>query len=344
MQLKPEQLPQHLSQGIAPCYLIAGDETLIVQECADAIRIAAREAGCSEREIIEINNPSDWQNLLQSGGALSLFAERKLIEVRLPSGKPGAEGSKALQAFLEMASEDTLLIVSGKIDRQSQRAKWYTALDNGGVVITVWPIQPRELPNWIQRRLQAVGLQADKAAAQLLADRTEGNLLAAAQEVEKLKLLATDGVVTVETVLEGVLDNARYSAFSLADAALSGDSRNAIRTLRGLRAEATQPPSVLWALARDINLLADVEEDVRAGSQVGRALQERGVWRSRLALVQAAVERHNRRSIGQLQALAYRTDAVIKGQEKGDPWIGLDRIVLLLARGNQSGKALRARR
>ena len=343
MQLKPEQLSQHLSKGNAPCYLIAGDETLIVQECADAIRTAARESGCSEREVIEINNPSDWQHLLQSGGALSLFAERKLIEVRLPSGKPGAEGSKALQAFLEMESEDILLIVSGKIDRQSQRAKWYTALDNMGVIITVWPIQSRELPSWIQRRLQAVGLQADKSAAQLLADRTEGNLLAAAQEIEKLKLLAPDGTVTVETILEGVLDNARYSAFSLADAALSGDSRNAIRTLRGLRAEATQPPAVLWALARDMNLLADVDEDRRAGTQVSRALQERGVWRSRLALVQAAVERHSRRSIGQLQALAYRTDAVIKGQEKGDPWIGLDRIVLLLARGNQSGNARRAR-
>lgn len=343
MQLKPEQLSQHLSKGNAPCYLVAGDETLIVQECADAIRTAARESGCSEREVIEINNPSDWQHLLQSGGALSLFAEHKLIEVRLPSGKPGAEGSKALQAFLEMESEDILLIVSGKIDRQSQRAKWYTALDNMGVIITVWPIQSRELPSWIQRRLQAVGLQADKSAAQLLADRTEGNLLAAAQEIEKLKLLATDGTVTVETILDGVLDNARYSAFSLADAALSGDSRNAIRTLRGLRAEATQPPAVLWALARDINLLADVDEDRRAGTQVSRALQERGVWRSRVALVQAAVERHNRRSIGQLQALAYRTDAVIKGQEKGDPWIGLDRIVLLLARGNQSGNARRAR-
>ena len=308
---------------------------LVLQECADAIRASARRAGCTEREVIEIDNPSDWQQLLQSGGALSLFADRKLIEVRLPSGKPGAEGSKALLEYLAMDSDDILLLIAGKIDKTSQRSKWYTALDKAGVVVTVWPIKPHELPRWLGQRLQSAGLRADRDALQLLSERVEGNLLAAAQEVEKLKLLATDGHITVETVLSGVLDNARYNSFGLVDTALNGDARGAIRSLRGLEAEATAAPAVLWALSREVSLLAQLDADRRRGASVDAAMQQRGVWRNRTGLVGNALKRHTTASLRQCQELAFLSDATVKGVERGNPWEALEQLVVLLAQGPQ---------
>lgn len=343
MQARPEQLAQQLSKQLAPCYLITGDETLITQECADAVRAAARAQGCTEREVIDISGVEDWQQLLHSGGAMSLFAERKLIELRLPSGKPGAEGSKALQAYLEFDSDDVLLIVSGKLDKNSQRAKWYTALDKAGVVVTVWPIRPHELPRWLGQRLEAAGLRADRDALHILAERVEGNLLAAAQEIEKLKLLAVDGRVTADTVLSDVLDNARYNSFGLADSAMAGDARAALRGLRGLEAEGNAAPAVLWALARDVALLAQISADQRRGMPLTQAIDRRGVWKNRINLVQSALSRHNEASIRSLQQLAFRVDASIKGLERDNPWRVLEQLVLLMAQGHQSASS-RSRR
>ncbi|MCH1492220.1 MAG: DNA polymerase III subunit delta [Luminiphilus sp.] len=333
MPVKPDQLTHQLNRGLQRCYLIYGEETLIVEECADAVRGAARSGGCAEREIIEIGATGDWQQLLQSAGSMSLFADRKLIEIRLPSGKPGTEGSKAIQEYLSIDSEDVLLIIAGKIDKPSQRAKWFVRLDQEGVVVPVWPVGRRDLPGFLQQRLKAAGLTADREAVQLLADRVEGNLLAAVQEVDKLKLLADSERVTVETVLDSVLANARYNPFGLADAALSGDAGSALRTLRGLEAESTQPPVILWALARDISLLEQLSADCAAGTGLSRAMNNRGVWRNRMSLVQGAFNRQTPASIRRLQHLAFRTDSAIKGFEKGSPWDLLDQLVVLLALG-----------
>ena len=333
MSIKPEQLAQSLSGELKRCYLVFGDETLIVEECADTIRAAARSAGCTEREIIDIAGAGDWQQLLQSAGSLSLFADRKLIEIRLPSGKPGTEGSKALQEYLSLDTEDVLLIIAGKVDKQSQRAKWFTRIDQDGLAVQIWPIGRRELPGFLQQRLKSAGLRADRDAVQLLAERVEGNLLAAVQEVDKLKLLTTSEHVTVDTVLNSVLANARYSTFGLADTALSGDAVAALRTLRGLEAESTQPPAVLWPLNRDIALLAGLYDDCAKGQALSRAMNQRGVWRSRMALVQGAAERQNASGIARLQKLAFQADATAKGFEKGNPWDILDQLVVLLAQG-----------
>ena len=333
MSIKPEQLAQSLSGELKRCYLVFGDETLIVEECADTIRAAARSAGCTEREIIDIAGAGDWQQLLQSAGSLSLFADRKLIEIRLPSGKPGTEGSKALQEYLSLDTEDVLLIIAGKVDKQSQRAKWFTRIDQDGLAVQIWPIGRRELPGFLQQRLKSAGLRADRDAVQLLAERVEGNLLAAVQEVDKLKLLTTSEHVTVDTVLNSVLANARYSTFGLADTALSGDAVAALRTLRGLEAESTQPPAVLWPLNRDIALLAGLYDDCAKGQALSRAMNQRGVWRSRMALVQGAAERQNASGIARLQKLAFQADATVKGFEKGNPWDILDQLVVLLAQG-----------
>lgn len=342
MQIRPEQLTQTLKQSLARCYLVTGEETLLVQECTDIIRLAAREGGCTEREVIEISSQgSEWQQLLQSAGARSLFADRKLIEVRLPSGKPGTEGSKTLLEYLTIEGDDILVIVAGKIDKQSQRAKWYTALDKAGVIVSIWPIKPQELPRWLGQRIQAAGLQADRDALSLLAERVEGNLLAAVQEVEKLKLLADDGKVTIDTVISSVADNARYTSFGLVDTALSGDARGAIRTLRGLEAEASAPPVVLWALAREIKLLAQLADDLRSGLGLPRAMEQRGVWRSRSPLIHSAMDRHGDETIEALQTLVYGVDAATKGFTKDDPWLLLEQLVTLLALGNQANNSRR---
>lgn len=333
MPVKAEQLVPQLERELRRCYLVSGDETLIVEECADAVRNAARAGGCTEREVIEIGGAGDWQQLLQSAGAMSLFADRKLIEIRLPSGKPGAEGSKAIQEYLAIDSEDVLLIIAGKVDKSSQRAKWFTALDREGVVVQVWPVGRHELPTFLQRRLKAAGLTADREALQLLADRVEGNLLAAVQEVDKLKLLAASDRIDLATVMDSVLASARYSPFGLADAALAGDAGAALRTLRGLQAEATPPPVILWALSRDVTLLRQLAGDCAAGSNLARAMDNRGVWRNRTRLVEGAFKRQDSDSMEQLQHLAFRTDSTIKGFERGSPWDLLDQLVLLLARG-----------
>ena len=333
MQLKPTQLDTHLAQNLAPCYLISGDEPLLVQECADAIRRAARAGGCTERQRLHISSKDDWLELGHAAGSLSLFAERKLIEVQLPSGKPGTEGSKAIQEYLASSPDDVLLIVSGRIDKQSQKSKWYLALDQAGVVMPIWPVSPTELPRWISDRMSSLGLTAEPDAITLLAERLEGNLLAAAQEVEKLKLLHGDHSITATMVADTVSDNARYDAFRLVDVALSGDARGAVRTLRGLKGEAVQPPVLLWAVAREVRLLADLKRDVAAGTSIDRAMQQKGVWRNRQGLVRTALNRLSGRDLAEMQTLSFQVDGSSKGFLLGEPWSLLERLLIILAQG-----------
>ena len=333
MQIKPAQLDTHLAQHLAPCYLISGDEPLIVQECADAIRRAARAGGCTERQRIHISGKDDWLELGHAAGSLSLFAERKLIEVQLPSGKPSTEGSKAIQECLASSPEDVLLIVSGRIDKQSQKSKWYLALDQAGVVMPIWPVAPADLPRWISERMASVGLAAEADAVALMAERLEGNLLAAAQEIEKLKLLHGNKQITASMIADTVSDNARYDAFRLVDVALSGDARGAVRTLRGLRGEELQPPMLLWAVAREVRLLADLKRDVAAGTSIDRAMQQKGVWRNRQGLVKTALNRLSGRELAEMQTLSFQVDGSSKGFLLGEPWSLLERLLIVMAQG-----------
>ena len=332
MQLRPEQLGQHLDKQLLPVYVVSGDETLLIQECCDQIRARARKDGCSERRIIEgSGNKFDWNELLQSASEMSLFAERKLIELRLPSGKPGAEGSKALGEYLELSSgEDVLLFVAGKIEKQSLNSKWYKALDKAGATIQVWPVKANELPRWMQQRLQSAGLAIEQDALQLLCDRVEGNLLAAVQEIEKLKLLADAGQITVDTVTASVSDNARYNVFGLADNALKGDASTSLRILHGLRGEGTEAAMVLWALTREIRTLFEVQLECAAGASAQQALSARRVWNNRMPLMQSALSRHTGESLSALIEQAARVDGSIKGYADGNPWDNLERLVATL--------------
>ena len=341
MHVKPEQLEQHLKQGMRSCYLVTGAEPLIVQECADAIRRAARAAGCVDRERFDSSDKESWHNLVQSASAMSLFADRKLIEIQVENGKPGTEGSKALQEYLLIDSDDILLIVAGKIDKQSQRAKWYTALDQGGTVVTVWPIHPRDLPSWIQQRLNQRGMKCDRDAITMLAERVEGNLLAAAQEIEKLSLLANDTHITTDTVSQSVGNSARYNVFNMVDTALAGDARGALRALRGLKAEGSAAPAILWPVSKELRLLIDASSAVKKGTPPGAALDRLGVWRSRLNLMQQALGRHTPESLDQCLRLNFAADGSAKGFMPGDCWDYLESLVVAIASGAKSEMARR---
>ena len=336
MRLYPEKLADHLQQKLLPVYLVSGDEPLLLQECCDQIRQKARAENCNEREIIEggVSN-FNWQDILHSASNMSLFADRKLIELRLPSGKPGAEGSKALCEYLDIASgDDVLLIVSGKIDKQSTNSKWYKALDKAGVTVQVWPVDAKNLPRWLQQRVRSAGMSIDDDALRLLCERMEGNLLAAVQEVEKLKLLAADSKITMQTVTEAVSDNARYNLFDMADNALKGNASVSLRMLYGLRAEGTEPPVVLWALVREIRTLYEAQLDCDSGQSTQQALSSRRVWQNRMPLMQAALTRHNTHSLSLLLEQAARADGSIKGFADGKPWDNLSRLVITLCRAN----------
>ena len=341
MHVKPEQLEQHLKQGMRSCYLVTGAEPLIVQECADAIRRAARAAGCVDRERFDSSDKESWHNLVQSASAMSLFADRKLIEIQVENGKPGTEGSKALQEYLLIDSDDILLIVAGKIDKQSQRAKWYTALDQGGTVVTVWPIHPRDLPSWIQQRLNQRGMKCDRDAITMLAERVEGNLLAAAQEIEKLSLLANDTHITTDTVSQSVGNSARYNVFNMVDTALAGDARGALRALRGLKAEGSAAPAILWPVSKELRLLIDASSAVKKGTPPGAALDRLGVWRSRLNLMQQALGSHTPESLDQCLRLNFAADGSAKGFMPGDCWDYLESLVVAIASGAKSEMARR---
>ncbi|MDQ2077695.1 DNA polymerase III subunit delta [Marinimicrobium sp. ABcell2] len=320
-RLRPEQLAPALSKGLAPIYLVSGDEPLLVQEACDAIRQAVRQAGFKDRELYHADAGFDWTQVLSAANSLSLFAEQKLLEVRLPTGKPGDKGSKVLQEYAKAPSPDNiLLLVAGKLDRSALNTKWAKALEQVGTHIQVWPLPPAQLPRWIGQRLQAAGLKAESSAIDLLASRVEGNLLAASQEIEKLKLLAPDQSVSAELMASVVADSARYNVFALTDKALRGDARGAVKTLQGLRGEGTEPLALLWALTREIRLLVQIGQSVSQGVSFERAAQQARVREQQKPLLQSALRRLKPAQAQQLLRKANGIDKAIKGMRNASPW------------------------
>ncbi len=333
MRLRQEQLDAHLARGLAPVYLVSSDEPLLQIEAADAIRAAARRNGYTSREILEADARFDWQSLSHQAEALSLFAERKLVDLRIPSGKPGREGGQALRDWCQAPPEDLLLLITvPRLDRSQLASAWVKAIDQAGVVLQLWPPDAARLPGWIQARLRAAGLEPAPGVAELLAERTEGNLLAARQEIEKLVLLHGRGPVSLEAATRAVADSARYDAFTLVDAALAGDARRTQKILAGLRAEGTPAPVVLWALARALRELAAVASLIGAGQPETAALNRAGVWKNRQPLVRKALGRGGADHWRALLRRCRAADAAIKGAAAGaDPWLRLEEIALALA-------------
>ncbi len=332
MRLRYEQLASHLQQGLKPLYLISGDEPLQLMEAADAIRALAREQGFGEREVLHAEGGFDWNALSAASGSLSLFAEQRLLELRLPSGKPGKEGGAALVEYAASPPPDTLLIIlSGKIDSASQKSKWFKTLEAAGVILQVWPVEPGALPGWVMGRMRSRGMQPTAGAAQILAERVEGNLMAAAQEIEKLRLLYGEGTIDVPQVEEGVADSARYDIFELVDTALLGDAVRTSRVIEGLRAEGVEPILVLWALLREIRTMAQMAGELAKGGSIEALLGQYRVWEKRKGPVRAGLQRHTLKRWLLLLRRAGRIDRMIKGVEPGNPWDELLQLALLMA-------------
>lgn len=331
-KLRPEQLGAALSKSLAPIYLVSGDEPLLIQEACDAIRRAARQSGFSERELYHCDTGFDWGQVLTAANSLSLFAEQKIIELRIANGKPGDKGGKVLQEYAASPAPDNLLlIVTGKLDSAAQKSKWFKAIEDAGMHIQVWPITPAQLPRWIGQRLQQAGLKADGNAIDLLASRIEGNLLAASQEIEKLALLAHDNIVSYELMASVVADSARYDVFGLTDKALHGDARGAVKTLHGLKTEGTEPINILWALTRDIRSLVQISQAQAQGKPFEAAARQAGIWDKRQPLIQTALRRLKPAQVQQLLRKANGIDKAIKGMRNAEPWDELLDLTLNLA-------------
>ncbi|HJW12111.1 MAG TPA: DNA polymerase III subunit delta [Albitalea sp.] len=342
MQLRLDQLAAHLQKGLRPLYTLWGDEPLLAQEAGDAIRAAARTAGHSERQVHVVSGAHfNWSALLGAAQAMSLFADKQIIEIRIPSGKPGKEGSDALQRYCETLSDDVVTVFHlPRLDRQQQASAWFTALDGAGVTIRIDAIERKALPQWIAQRLAAQGqrVQGGEAGQQTLAffaDRVEGNLLAAHQEIQKLGLLYPAGELSFDQVESAVLNVARYDVFKLGEAVLAGQVARALRMLDGLQAEGEAAVLVHWTLAEDIRALRRVKDAQAAGKPLPMALREARVWGVKERLFERALAGFSDNALAQLLDAAQVCDGLVKGLKHPDwpldPWQGLRRLVLMTA-------------
>ena len=321
MLLKAEQLAAHLERDLRPLYLLYGDEPLLVIEAADAIRQKARNSGYSEREVLTVLPHFDWGALLAAGSNMSLFGDRKLIDLRIPNGKPGKEGGAALQQWSKHPSADNLLLITlPELDWREEKSAWFTALASAGVVIKLNAPPLAELPGWLAGRLRRQQQSADDDSLKFIAERVEGNLLAAHQEIQKLALLYPPGKLSAENVREAVLNVARYDIDGLREALLAGDVARLVRTLDGLMQEGEAPPLVLWAMSEEIRSLAVIRSGIDAGRPIDMLLKDAKVWGPRSVPIKKAVQRL---STAQLEAAlrhAGKIDRLIKGIGHGKLW------------------------
>jgi DNA polymerase-3 subunit delta len=332
MKVNGDNLAGQLSRTLAPIYLVSGDEPLLVNEAADAIRARARTEGFSERDLQVVERGFDWQALLAESRALSLFAQRKIIEIRMANPTPGDQGGKAIIELAQQPSPDNLvLIITGKMDGRVQSSKWVSAIDKHGLLVQVWPVDLPKLPAWIRERLARHGLKAEPAAAALLAERVEGNLLAAHQEVEKLALLLPKGEVTLQTVMDAVADSARYDVLQIGEAAMRGQTARALRILEGLRAEGVDATLALWAVNKDLQWLLRSQYLMSQGQNADAAMNSIYVWRPRQAAMKQALSRLSPALTRTLILDAERVDRAIKGVMRTDPWVELEALVARLA-------------
>ena len=316
-----------------PVYLIAGPELLRVQEAADAVRGLARAQGIGERDIFEAEGRDiDWDSLQAAFDAPSLFSARRLVEVRLPTGKPGKQGGEVIADFCARPPPDVVLLVIGGDWSKAHQLKWFDAVARTGVVSIAWPVKPHELGGWIGARLRARGLRADAEAVRVLAERVEGNLLAAAQEIDKLALLAEGGTVDAARMQSLVADAARYDVFRLTEAMLSGQAAQVSRMLSGLRAEGDAVAGLMPMVIRELLRTASLARAQARGANVAAEMKSQGIWESRQAPFKRALQRHaDAARWDRFVAEASRVDRMAKGREPGDAWVAMERLLLSIA-------------
>lgn len=333
MELTPDRLAAQLRAGpLKPAYLVAGAEILLVLEAADAVRARAREEGITEREVFEVDARGfDWNLVESTLRAPSLFASRRLLEIRLPTGKPGKDGARVIDEFCADPPPDVVLLVTcGEWSRQ-HGGKWSQSLASVGALAVAWPVRADQLPDWIDRRARSRGLSLDRGAVQRLAERIEGNLLAAAQEIEKLALLDDGQPLDGERMEALVADAARFDVFRLVDAAMNGQGAQASRMLRGLRAEGAAVPALLGMVAMEVQRAASLAEVQARGGNLGAAFKAQRIWQSKEAAYRRALQRHGAASWDDFVARVGRIDRAAKGRGEGDAWQQLERLLLAVA-------------
>ncbi|QXP83593.1 DNA polymerase III subunit delta [Methylococcus sp. ANG] len=331
MRLKPDQLAGALDRGLAPVYVLSGDEPLQLGEAADAIRAAARERGYSLRELFHVEPGFSWGTFLEAGDSVPLFGDLRILDLRLNS-KPDKEGAAALLRYLDKPPSDAILVLTlPRLTREELNAGWARAADSAGVVVQVWPLEGRELIGWLDRRMNRLGLLADQSGLRLLAARVEGNLLAAAQEIEKLRILYGAGRIEDEQIVSAVCDCARYDVFDVAAAMLEGHTVRTLRVLRGLEGEGVAPLVVLWALTRELRSLAAVQRETARGQPMDSVLARLRIFDKRKEAFARAARRLGRDGVLDAIRLCARVDRVAKGLEPGDPWLGLSDVCLRVA-------------
>ena len=332
MQLRADQLQQHLTQPLAGLYVLHGDELLTI-EAADAIRTAARKQGYDEREVLVVTSNFKWDELTLAAGNLSLFGGNKLIDLRIPSGKPGRDGGEALQKHAANLAQGVVTLISlPELDWQTKKAAWLTALGNAGVMLELNAPSLHQLPDWIAQRLARQQQNAPREALEFIATQVEGNLLAAHQEIQKLGLLYPTGSLSAAQIEEAVLSVARYNVDGLRSALLAGDAERCARLLEGLHAEDTAPPLVLWALASEARIIAGVRSAVDRGLSFDTALSNQKVFGARQGPYRNAVQRISANAARNALLHAARIDRMIKGLAQGDLWDEFLQLALRLAR------------
>jgi len=322
MNIKFEELNNHLKGGLKSVYLVGGDEPLLRDEACDLVRKAALAAGCEERKVFHVEPGFDWTTLLMEANNYSLFSQQKIIELRINSGKIGDQGNKALLSYLQNIPDDTLLLlIVDKLDQKIKKTKWFSLLDKTGVVVQIWPINQKSLPAWIVQRMRARGIKPNQDVVSLIAYRTEGNLLAAAQEVEKLYLIYGNAEINADDVAASVFENTRFDVFQLVDMALLGDTKQVNRIISELRAEGVETVIILWALAREIRSLVTMAWHMQYNKMSSnQALAQARVWPKRKAAVSACLQRHKYSEFLVILKMISHIDKIVKGMEAGNIW------------------------
>lgn len=342
MQLKFDQLRQHVERQLAGVYLLSGDEPLQLGDAADLIRKKARADGFLNREILHVEGRFDWNHLRAATRNQSLFAEKNLIELNLPTAKPGRDGSAAIDEVVkELSSDNMLIIIAGKLDPKSKNTRWFKSIDSKGVTVQVWPLVGRDLNQWLVAKLRSKNLQLEPQAVNELSERVEGNLLAASQEIEKLHVLYGEGQLTTQNILSAVADNARYDVFKLTDSLLAGNVERALQVLSSLREEKIASPVILWALTREIRLLLSLSLAKSQRNGMDTVFRNNRVWDSRKNAYLQTLARGKMDDWKVLMQSCSKVDQMIKGALQGHAWDVLEKICLGVCMPNTVNEQLK---
>jgi DNA polymerase-3 subunit delta len=332
MKIKADQLAAQLNKKSSQIYLVNGDEPLIVEESCDLIRAQLKKDGFEEREVLHVETGFKWEYLLECANALSLFADKRLIEIRLGSQKINKAASKILQEYIKYApAENTLLLIGDKLDGAAKKSAWYKSIEQQGCIVEVWPIESAQLPLWLKKRAAAQNLKLEPDAIAILCDRIEGNLLAAKQELDKLLLLQGDTPLSADDIISAVADSSRYDVFSLMDAIIFRQSERSLKILQVLRQEAVEPTIILWAISREIRLLHELKTGLSQGQSYESLCSKLRIWGKKKQSLQQAATCQSFDSLESLLRQCANVDQIIKGMKTGDHWLQITDMALSLS-------------